>query len=286
MQIRGIDLVGDWSEPEVRELAKILAPLPESIVEDNPNFRSIHRRPVLTDAPPSAPGHSKYEPLRGSIVVFDKGVYHGSRIDPEQFRRSVYHELAHAIVRCFPSILRDWGNSTQGDGFVDDYARTSPEEDFADTFSEFLIHQKRTFEAVPRKAAFVSVLLSHLRSFKQEKVAMHFLRGFTDELTKTAAPGIGRLSRVMRMARRGEHAAASGARGMSLGKGLAIAGGSAAGAGALGEILGARHGKKKGYEEGTSDTMDVAQRARQLGRREGVMAYHEALQARVRSAGQ
>ncbi len=155
MAIRGIDLVGEWKPDEVKEATSILAPLPKAFVELNPHFKVLERRPVLTDAPPSAPGHSKYEPESGTIVVFDKGVYHGSRIDPEQFRRSVYHELAHAIVRGNPDLLSRWSAETQHDGFVDDYARTSPEEDFADTFSECLIHGDRVRQAVPVKAAFI-----------------------------------------------------------------------------------------------------------------------------------
>ena len=65
---------------------------------------------------------------------------------------------------------------------------------------------------------------------------------------------------------------------MGLGKGLAMAG--AAGAG--GAAIGSSRGKKKGYQEGAEDVMDVAQRARMLGRREGVMAYHQALMQRHR----
>lgn len=160
MNVRGVELEGKWSTEEVNELAKIFEPLPQQIVEDNPNLRAIIRRPVLLDAPPDAPGHSKYEPAQGAIVVFDKGVYHDGQIDHEQFRRSVYHELAHSLHHENDELLERWENETRGDGFVDDYAKTSPAEDFADTFSEYFIDGKATERAVPKKVAFIRRLIT------------------------------------------------------------------------------------------------------------------------------
>jgi hypothetical protein len=271
MRLRTIILGGDWKPAEVRELTKILAPLPAAWLERNPHCRSIIRRSVLTDAPPEAPGHSKYEPADGAIVVFDKGVYHGGEIDPEQFRRSVYHELAHSIVRGDPDLLRKWTASTKGDGFIDDYAKTGPEEDFCDTFSEFFIHNDETDKHVPRKAQFIRRLLAQA---SREKVAMSFLEGFSNELVKTARPSMkSLLSMIGRGARGGASSGMQGAGRIGMGKGLLMAGG----AGAGGAAIGAGRGKKKGYAEGTDDVMDVAQRARVIGRREGVMAYHRAL---------
>jgi len=160
MLLRGIELAGKWTADELKELEQILRPLPRAWVELNLHFKRLERRPVLEDAPPGAPGHSKYEPETATIVVFDKGVYYGRQIDPEQFRRSVYHELAHAIVRGTPDLLARWTKATSGDGFVDEYAKTSPEEDFCDTFSETIIHGDRTAKAVPHKAAFVRELFT------------------------------------------------------------------------------------------------------------------------------
>ena len=272
MNVRGLDLLGRWKPAEVAHLRKILAPMPEEWIEDNANLKSIIRRSVLTDAPPSAPGHSKYEPVIAAIVVFDKGVYHGGEIDPEQFKRSVCHELAHTIIRSKPGLLKRWSAKTRGDGFVDEYAKTSPEEDFCDSFSEFFIHSKKTHDVVPKKANFIKVLLD---GSGREKVAMHFLNGFTDELTKTA----GSMSALAKMMKRTGGGSGSSSRKAAL-KGLAVAGG----AGTVGAVAGSRGGKKKGYDEGTSDVMGVAQKARQLGRREGVLAYHQALM-KSRGAG-
>jgi hypothetical protein len=265
MKIRGVELLGNWSPLEKRWLVKMLEPLPQAWLEQNPNIKSIVRRDVLKNAPPEAPGHSKYEPAIAAIVVFDKGVYHDGKIDTEQFRRSVYHELAHTILRNDPSIISRWGRKTNGDGFVDEYAKTSPDEDFCDTFSEFFIHKEKTREVVPRKARFMQNLLD---SAQREKVAMNFISGFGDELIKMARPSVASLARRMS---RGASKRTPGK--MSVGKGMALAGG----AGLAGAEAGRRKGKKKGYAEGSKDVMGVAGKARMLGRREGVLAYHRAL---------
>jgi hypothetical protein len=254
--------------------------MPSAWVEQNPHIKSIIRRSVLRNAPPEAPGHSKYEPAFAAIVVFDKGVYHDGQIDPEQFRRTVYHELGHAILRDNPDLIKRWGAQTRGDGYVDEYAKTSPEEDFCDTFSEFFIHRGKTHKVVPIKARFMQDLLNGAQG---EKVAMHFINGFGDELIKMAKPGAGRLARMLRRgAKSGARRAASGRvpGKMSVGKGLALAGG----AGIVGAEAGRRKGRKKGYQKGTGDVMNVAQKARMIGRREGVLAYHRALMQHRRGA--
>lgn len=271
MPVRGIKLSGPWTDREVKELREALAPLPRAWVEGNPYLSIFIRRDVLRDAPPTAPGHSKYEPAVGGIVVYDKGVYAGGKLNTEQFRRSVYHELAHSILRTRPSLLVKWRASTSGDGYVDSYARTSPAEDFCDSFSEFFIYPDQTAKAVPAKAAFLRRLLA--ASTKQEKIAMSAIYGFADEvLTKVGAAG--GLREAMRAAlprlRRG--ATSKGAI-----KGLALGGGGAA----IGGAVGKKKGEEEGYEEGTSDLMDVAQRARQIGRREGAALYHRAMIQRM-----
>ena len=278
MDVRGIHLLGDWAPAELAELDKVLAPLPEAWVEQNPNFHVLVRQSVLQNAPPDAPGHSKFEPAFGAIVVYDKGMYHGSQIDPEQFRRSVYHELAHSLVRSdpqLPSLMGAWKQTTTPrDGHVDEYAKSNPEEDFADTFSEFLIDPDATRRKVPTKADFISQLLEHAG---KEKVAMQFLRSFGNELIKTARPGTGRMAKMLNVFRREKPAASIG-----LKRGLAMAGVGAAGAAAAGEHFGKRRGEKQGYGEGSADVEQVAEEARNIGRKEGVLAYHQLLQQQLR----
>lgn len=275
MKIRGLELAGKWTPEEVRELGKILSSMPQAWIEQNARLKSIIRRPVLLNAPPEAPGHSKYEPSTAAIVVFNKGVYHDGQIDHEQFRRSIYHEIAHTVLKGAPSLLDQWSEKTRDDGFVDSYAKTSPEEDFCDTFSEFFIQGKKTRKVVPLKAKFMQNVLDHAQ---QEKVAMHFIDGFQDELVKTARPSV---SKLLQALKRGVNSG-----GMSSGmKSTAVKGLAAGGAGsAVGVAVGRRKGRKKGYEEGTGDVMSVAQRARVIGRREGVLAYHRALMQHRRKA--
>lgn len=271
MNVRGLKLIGGWNSAEIEHLHRIFRPFPRDWIEGNPHIKSLIRRETLTSAPPEAPGHSKYEPRIAAIVVFDKGVYHDGHIDPEQFQRSVCHELGHVLIRSKPRMLNDWVTQTRGDDFVDEYAKTSPEEDFCDTLSEFFIHNKKTKDVVPEKSAFIKKLLDESRG---EKVAMHFLNGFSDEMTKLARGG--GIGKIIRALSRGQSSAGK----LGVSKGLALAGAG----GAAGAFAGLKKGKESGYEKGTQDVMTVAQRARQIGRREGVLAYHQAMMKRQRSA--
>jgi hypothetical protein len=265
-KIRGITLQGTWSPEEHAHLGHILAPLPAAWLEENPYIKQFVRRPVLTDGPPDAPGHSKYEPTGGSIVVFDKGVYHGEKIDPEQFGRSVYHELAHTLLRLHPDLLDRWTGQTRGDGFVDQYARTGPDEDFADTFSEFFLHTERVGRGFPRKAGFIRRLLAEAT---EEKIAMEFMNAFADELTKTAAGPLGELGGM----------AIRGLRG-PVGKGVLAAG--AAGGGGL--ALGASKGREKGMMEGTAQMDEGMRAAYTMGVRRGAQAMYQQIATQMQGS--
>jgi len=262
MDVRGLLLDGAWSPRETRLLETMLSPLPRAWLEENPCLLMLVRRPVLREAPPEAPGHSKYDAGQAAIVVYDKGVYHDGRLDPEQFRRSVYHELGHAIIECDKALLQRWTTETAGDKFVDEYAKTSPAEDFCDTFSEFLIYPQKTQQVVPRKWHF----LYNLMQRPQEKIAMNFLPAFANELTKVAASS-GAMHGLMGLVGRAMHSKAA--------KGLAVGGVGALAGGALG-LAG---GKRAGYSQGTNDVTDVAQKALQIGRQQGAqIGYQYAMQ--------
>ena len=71
MKIRGLSLKGNWTPSEISHLRQILGAVPRDWIEDNSCLKSIIRRDVLRNAPPEAPGHSKYEPSIAAIVVFD-----------------------------------------------------------------------------------------------------------------------------------------------------------------------------------------------------------------------
>ena len=261
MKIRGLTIDGKWTPEEVAELQLALAALPHSMVEDNPCLHSIIRRDVLTNAPPEAPGHSMYNPESGSIVVFDKGVYHGDQISPEQFRRSIYHELAHSLLQSDDALLQRWVSSTKGDGFVDEYATSSPDEDFADTFSEFFLHRKQLEKIAPTKAEFINALLE-----PQEKVAMAHISGFLDELVKLGAPGLPP-SLMARLAGKVP----------GLGRTAALAGGVGIGTYLLGKRKGKEQGETQGVEEGMQGADQGMQQAYAAGVQRGAAAMRAAL---------
>jgi len=263
MKFRGIELHGDWKPAELKVLKEIFGPLPPAWVENNKSFRSLHREAVLRNAPPEAPGHSKYEPQLGAIVVYDKGVYHDGKLDREQFHRSIYHELAHSIIRSNPQLLKAWSARTNGDGFVDEYAKTSPEEDFADTLSEYFIHNGAAKKAVPKKAAFMQNLLAQA----EEKVAMDFMNAFTDELCKTASSGSG-LKKILEAAGRFGKSK-PGLAAMGLGAG-----------GAIGGSVGHEQGEESGFEQGTKGARRYGAMMRRRGQVEGSNAVISYLRKR------
>lgn len=296
MRVRGIELLGAWREPELRLLKRFMAPLPRGWLEENPRLTMLVREDVLRNAPPTAPGHSKYDRRRGAIVVYDKGVYHRGQIDTEQFRRSVFHELGHAILTRDPSIIERWRERTSKDGFVDEYAKTNDDEDFCDSFSEFLIFPEKTQRVVPRKWRFLYDLMQPTRP--QEKTAMHFMNAFVDELTKTAAhqsiKGLVTGRKIMGKPKKAKKAKPMGTKtagissrmkGMSaavgkLMKSRAAQGATLAGAGVVGGgSLGLAKGKRSGYDQGTDDVGAVAQKALAIGRQQGAqIGYQYAIQ--------
>lgn len=268
MNVRGLTIAGKWTDFEAKKLEEALAPMPREWIELNPRLRAVHREASDASAPPDAPGHAKYDKGNASIVVFDKGVYDGDRFDWNQFRRSIYHEIAHTLIDNDPSLIQRWIHQTSNDGFVDEYAKTSPEEDVADTFSEFFIHRDKLKKLVPIKFEFINSLLRSKRQMEKESMS-NFIHGLSEELTKTAKVG-----RILKMlAGRSAGAAVRTPGKIGVGKAMLAAGAGTAG----GALIGKKKGKRKGYEEGTSDVMSVAERARAIGRREGVMAYHNAL---------
>jgi len=259
MKFRGVNLLGKWTPDEISHLRHNLEVVPEAWLEKNPYLQSIVREDVLRGAPPSAPGHSKYDPIKRAIVVYDKGVYHPSgKIDEEQFRRSVLHELAHSLLRQ-NKWIGDWEKETSSDKFIDDYAKTSPDEDFADTFSEFFIHPEAVKHEAAEKYDFIS---DRLARAQQEKVAMVNIDSFADELEKVAFKlPTGFLNKIPR--------------GIKLGLGI--------GAGFGIHAHGEHEGRAIGRAEGTKATRFVAERAYKMGVMRGAVAMRRQIVSRMRS---
>jgi len=167
-------MVGPWSDHETSVVKQYLENLPEELTIRNPNLKKIERKDVLRPKPAGAPGDSKYDQDRGAVVVYDKGVYDGGeKVKRDHLARSVLHELAHSLDDELPKIFNEWkaiSGWTQKDdkwtatnprvGFVDDYAKTSPFEDWAETFQEYQLHPAEVRKRVPEKARFMERFLS------------------------------------------------------------------------------------------------------------------------------
>ncbi len=148
-----ISLLGKWSPKEILELHKVLRQLPDVLVRDNSNLLSIGREDRIVNAPSWAPGHSMYKPnhpkfgkYRGTLVVFDKGVYDSSgKFDKVQFGKSILHDLTHSFG------ITDFEPVFGSPPFITDYASREPKEDFAESFSEYFLHPKLLQERTPGK---------------------------------------------------------------------------------------------------------------------------------------
>jgi hypothetical protein len=175
----GLDFRGNWTDNERKAVQRRLDKLPPALTRDNPALRTIERKKVLKPKPPGAPGDSKYigptdQKKPGTIVLYDRGVYDGRRqIDKENLSRSVFHELAHSLDHELPGVFEQWkaiSAWTQrngawvaqrpGAGFVDDYAMTSPFEDWAETFQEYFIQPAAVKKRVPEKHRFIERFLA------------------------------------------------------------------------------------------------------------------------------
>lgn len=260
MQVRGVPVSGKWTKLELVALHRALEPLPDAWLSGNDRLSSFVREDVLRDAPASAPGHSKYDQNTRQIVIYDKGA-----ADLVQFRRSVYHELAHSILHSHPGLLRSFSGATASDGFVDEYAKTSPEEDFADTFSEVLLYPGRASKAVPLKTAFIHRMIDQARGEVKEAMT-RFVAAFDDEIEKTAAPGPGLLSRLGSITSRIPKS--------GLARGLGIAG--LAGGGSY--AFGRKKGEAIGLEEGTAGLEQGMQQAYVAGVQRGAHAMLQRIQ--------
>lgn len=148
-----LSLIGKWTPKEALELHKVLRQLPDKLVRKNPHLLAIGRERKLINGPSWAPGHSMYKPnlpkfgkYRGTLVIFDKGVYDKSgNFDKIQFGKSVLHELTHSFrLREFPA---PFGKPP----FITEYARHEPKEDFAESFAEYFLHPELLKKRTPEK---------------------------------------------------------------------------------------------------------------------------------------
>jgi hypothetical protein len=151
-QVYGVKMLGNWSSDELNALHAVLRQLPSRLVRDNPNLLAIGRAPKLINGPPHAPGHSMYKPnhpkhgkYKGTLVIFDKGVYDSrGKLDPILFGKSVLHELSHSFETNVPNVF---GKPP----FITRYAARTPNEDWAETFAEYFLDRDALKKKAPEK---------------------------------------------------------------------------------------------------------------------------------------
>lgn len=159
-QVYGVKLLGNWSSEELDALHAVLRQLPPRLVRDNPNLLAIGRAPKLIGGPPHAPGHSMYKPnhpkhgrYKGTLVIFDKGVYDPrGKLDPILFGKSVLHELSHSFEGKIP---KAFGNPP----FITRYAARTPSEDWAESFAEYFVNRKAMQKKCPEKVDAITEFL-------------------------------------------------------------------------------------------------------------------------------
>ncbi|MHC4644902.1 MAG: hypothetical protein ACYTBJ_05340 [Planctomycetota bacterium] len=156
----GIKIFGNWHKEELNALYAILTKLPKRLVRGNRALRAVGRAPKLINGPPHAPGHSMYKPdkpehgkYRGTLVIFDKGVYDASgKIDPVLFGKSVLHELSHSFDDNVPDVF---GRPP----FITEYAGTSAKEDWAESFAEYFLHPGLLKRKTPEKSRAIAAFV-------------------------------------------------------------------------------------------------------------------------------
>lgn len=159
-----ISLLGKWTSKEILELHKVLRQLPDVLVRHNSNLLSIGREDRIVNAPKWAPGHSMYKSnhpkfgkYRGTLVIFDKGVYDKSgNFDKVQFGKSVLHDLTHSFG------ITDFGPVFGKPPFVTQYASREPKEDFAESFSEYFLNPEILKGKIPEKFEAIDEFLSRV----------------------------------------------------------------------------------------------------------------------------
>ena len=171
-----------WKAEEIRALDKVLELLPAVFVSGNANLKSFVREAEYKGEYEQAPGQGMYRESAGPeakkdyVVLYDKAFYNAAgQLDVKQLANTIVHEVSHSLDDEQPGPYQDWlklsgwfqtnGHwlPTRDLGFVDDYARGHPKEDFAETFTLYVMDPDRLRLIAPEKFLFME------RLFKQGK---------------------------------------------------------------------------------------------------------------------
>jgi len=169
-----------WTPEEVQALDQVVGLLPVPFVSGNPNLRSFVRQREYDGEYQGAPGHGMYRASGGPqakkdyVVIYDKGLYGpDGAIDIAQLAVTLIHEISHSLDDELPGPFQEWqglsGWFSENDqwfpardpGFVNEYARGHPKEDFAESFTLYVLNPERLKQVSPAKFLFMD------RLFKQ-----------------------------------------------------------------------------------------------------------------------
>ena len=172
-----------WSPDEIMAVDKVLELLPAVFVSGNANLKSFVREAEYKGEYEHAPGHGMYRESAGPegkkdyVVLYDKAFYNeAGQIDIRRLASTLVHEISHSLDDEQPGPYQDWltlsgwfqadGNwlPAQDTGFVNSYARVHPKEDFAESFTLYVMDPDRLSLISPRKFMFME------RLFEQGKV--------------------------------------------------------------------------------------------------------------------
>jgi hypothetical protein len=173
------DRGASWTPDEIRAVDQVVGLLPQAFVSGNANLKTIVRDREYDGEYDGAPGHGMYRESAGPdakkdyVVLYDKGVYEDGQISPGQIATTLIHEISHSLDDELPGPYKEWlelsGWFTEGGrwhpqrdtGFLNEYSRGHPKEDFAEAFSAYVLTPDRLERVSPLKFMFMD------RLFKQ-----------------------------------------------------------------------------------------------------------------------
>lgn len=167
----------EWDPAELQAVAEILSALPDLFVRDNPNLKSLVRESTYTGDVEEAPGGGMYRAVAGPdakkdyIVLYDKGLRDiNGNLDVYQLSRALIHELSHSLDDELEGPYREWLElsgwfqdngkwlASRDAGFLNDYSRNHPKEDFAECFTAYVMQPDRLKIVAPLKYLFMEKL--------------------------------------------------------------------------------------------------------------------------------
>jgi predicted Zn-dependent protease with MMP-like domain len=164
-----------WDPEEIETLSKVLSLLPAAMVSKNGNLNAIVRQREYDGEYDQAPGHGMYRSVAGPeakkdyIVMYDKALRdEAGNLKVGNIAKTLIHELAHSlddenskqfsewieISGWFKEDGEPWLPSREV-GFLNQYSRKHPKEDFAESFTAYVLDPDRLKIVSPQKYMFM-----------------------------------------------------------------------------------------------------------------------------------